>query len=384
MSGPLAGVRVIELAGAGPAPFCGMVLSDLGADVITVHRPSAVGADSADPVAEMIQATLSRGRRSVAVDLKSPDGRALIHQLLDTADVLVEGFRPGVMERLGLGPEDCLKAHPALVYGRVTGWGQDGPYAQAAGHDINYIALSGALAHMGRRDERPVPPLNLVGDFGGGGLLLALGIVAALFEARGSGRGQVVDAAMVDGAALLMTMMHELLGQGAWDERREGNLNDGGAPFYDVYETSDGEYVSVGAMEPKFYAELLERLGIGPGETGDQWDREQWPRTKERLAAAFRSRTRQEWTDLMEGTDACVTPVLTMSEAMRHPHNVERRTFIRVDGIEQPAPAPRFSRTPGAVQGPPSPPGRHTDEVLAGLGMDGADIATLRERGVVA
>ena len=384
MSGPLTGVTVVELAGAGPAPFCGMVLSDLGADVITVHRPSAVTMPSGDPVAEMIQTTLSRGRRSVAIDLKSPEGLALLHEMLGRADVLIEGFRPGVTERLGIGPEDCVARYPSLVYGRVTGWGSSGPYSQAAGHDINYIALSGALAHVGRRDERPVPPLNLVGDFGGGGLLLALGVVAALFEARISGRGQVVDAAMVDGAALLMTMMHELLGRGAWDERRGANLNDGGAPFYDVYETSDGAYLAVGAMEPKFFAELLDRLRIDTTELPDQWDRAGWPVTRERLAATFRTRTRAEWCDLLEGTDACVTPVLTMSEAVQHPHNVARGTFTDVDGIVQPAPAPRFSRTPGAVQRPPSAPGRHTDEVLTDLGIDADGIAEFRARGVVA
>ncbi|SDX99666.1 alpha-methylacyl-CoA racemase [Modestobacter sp. DSM 44400] len=382
--GPLDGVTVIELAAAGPAPFCAMLLSDLGADVISVHRPSTVGTAPDNPIAAMTQGTLGRGRRSVAIDLKSPDGLETAFQLLDRADVLIEGFRPGVTERLGLGPDDCLARNPSLVYGRMTGWGQEGPNARAAGHDINYVALSGVLAHVGRREQRPVPPLNLVGDFGGGGMLLALGIVAALFEGRSSGRGQVVDSAMVDGSALLMTMMYELLGRGAWDERREANLNDGGAPFYEVYETSDGKFVAVGAMEPKFYAELMNGLGIDASQLPDQWDRTEWPRTKERLATAFRRRTRDEWCALLEGSDACVTPVLTMSEALHHPHNVARATFTEVGGVQQPAPAPRFSRTPTQVRWPPVPAGEHTDAVLAGLGFDDEQIATLRERGVVA
>lgn len=383
-SGPLSGVRIIELSAIGPAPFCGMVLSDLGADVVTIHRTTDVGAQSTDPVAIMTQGTLGRGRRSVAVDLKDPEGVATVLDLIAEADALIEGFRPGVMERVGLGPEVCLERNPALVYGRMTGWGQDGPYATSAGHDINYIALAGALAHMGRRDERPVPPLNLVGDFGGGGLLLGLGIVSAILEARGSGRGQVVDAAMLDGSALLMTMMYELLGRGQWDERREANMNDGGAHFYDVYETSDHKYVSVAAMEPKFFKELLERLELDARELPDQWDHTGWPEAKKRLAEVFRSKSRQEWSDLLEGTDACFAPVLTMSEAVRHPHNVERGVFIELDGVLQPAPAPRFSRTPAVVQGPAAVPGEHTDEVLAEVGVGAERIARLRARGVVA
>jgi crotonobetainyl-CoA:carnitine CoA-transferase CaiB-like acyl-CoA transferase/acyl-CoA synthetase (AMP-forming)/AMP-acid ligase II len=382
--GPLAGVKIIELAGVGPAPFCAMLLSDLGADVISVQRPSAVGRPLTDPVAMMTQGTLARGRRSVAIDLKDPDGVATMHDMVGWADALIEGFRPGVMERLGLGPEECLQRNPALVYGRMTGWGQDGPYAQAAGHDINYIALAGALAHMGRRDERPVPPLNLVGDFGGGGLLLGLGIVAALFETLRSGRGQVIDAAMVDGSALQMTMMYELLGRGQWDERREANMNDGGAHFYEVYETADDKYVSIAAMEPKFFNELLHRIGIDSAELPEQWDRSQWPAAKKRLAEVFRTRTRQQWCDLLEGTDACFAPVLTMSEALHHPHNVQRGTFTEVGGIVQPAPAPRFSRTPAQVQRPAAEPGEHTDEVLSEVGLDADRIALLRERGVVA
>jgi alpha-methylacyl-CoA racemase len=382
--GPLTGLKVIEMAGIGPAPFCAMVLSDFGADVVTIHRPATVGAQVTDPVAIRTQGTLGRGRRSAAIDLKDPEGITLMHELVEWADVLIEGYRPGVMERLGLGPDVCLRRNPALVYGRMTGWGQDGPNAHAAGHDINYIALGGVLAHMGRRDERPVPPLNLVGDFGGGGLLLGLGVVAALYEARSSGVGQVVDAAMLDGSVLLMTMMYELLGRGQWDERREANMNDGGAHFYDVYETADQKYVSVAAMEPKFFAELLERIGIAADELPEQWDTSQWPVAKKRLVEVFRTKTRQEWCDLLESTDACFAPVLTMSEAIHHPHNVERGVFTEVGGVVQPAPAPRFSRTPAEVQGPPAEPGQHTDEVLAEAGISGDRIAALRGRGVIA
>lgn len=381
--GPLDGVRIIELSGIGPAPFCAMLLSDLGADVVTIDRPSAVGKPSADPVAIMTQGTLGRGRRSIAVDLKNPEGVAVLLDMVSRSDALIEGFRPGVMERLGLGPEPCLQRNPALVYGRMTGWGQDGPYAQSAGHDINYIALAGALAHVGRRDARPVPPLNLVGDFGGG-MMLAMGIVAAVLAARQSGEGQIVDAAMVDASAILMTMMYELLGRGQWDERREANMNDGGAHFYEVYETADNKYVSVAAMEPKFFAELLQRMDLDPAEFSGQWDKSRWPAAKERLAAVFRTRTRQEWCDLLEGTDACFAPVLTMSEAIHHPHNVARGMFTEVDGIVQPAPAPRFSRTPARVKRPSAKPGEHTDEILLESGLDADKVAGLRERSVVA
>lgn len=382
--GPLAGVKVIEMAGIGPAPFCAMVLSDLGAEVVTVHRPAVVGVTATDPVAVMTQGMLGRGRRSVAIDLKAPEGTALAQDLIGSADVLIEGFRPGVMERLGLGPKACFARNQELVYGRMTGWGQNGPRAFSAGHDINYIALAGALAHMGRRDERPVPPLNLVGDFGGGGLLLGLGVLAALYEAGRSGKGQVVDAAMLDGSALLMTMMYELLGRGQWDERREANMNDGGAHFYDVYETADSKYVSVGAMEPKFFAELLQRVGMDPQELPNQWNKAEWPAAKKRLTEVFLTKTRQEWCDLLERTDVCFAPVLTMTEAIHHPHNVERGVFTEVNGIVQPAPAPRFSRTPGEVQGPPAAPGQHTDQVLAQVGLSSEQIAALRASGVVA
>jgi len=381
--GPLSGLKVIELAGIGPAPFCAMLLSDLGAEVISVVRPSMVDDRSADPVAQMTTGTLSRGRRSIAIDLKSKDGVALLMRLIAGADALIEGFRPGVMERLGLGPDVCLEKNPGLIYGRMTGWGQEGPFAQAAGHDLNFIAMSGTLAHIGRRDAKPVPPLNLVGDFGGGGMLLAMGILAALLSVRSTGVGQVVDASMIDGSALLMTMMYELLGNGKWDERREANMNDGGAHFYDVYETSDGHYVSIAAMEPKFFRELLTRVQLDPAEFPDQWNSENWQVAKAKLAEVFRGQTRQYWCELLEGTDACFAPVLTMSEAIHHPHNVSRGTFCEIDGILQPAPAPRFSNTPPAIPAAALPFGGATQEVLSELGLSKSEIADLKDRGVV-
>ena len=382
--GPLAGLKIIEIAGIGPTPFCAMLLSDLGADVIIVHRTSMVGGTVSDPVAAMTQSTLSRGRRSVAINLKDPQGIATMLDMISRSDALIEGFRPGVMERLGLGPEVCLMRNRKLVYGRITGWGQEGSFARSAGHDLNYIALAGALAHMGRRNAKPTPPLNLLGDFGGGGLLLGLGVVAALFEASRSGEGQVVDAAMVDGVALQMTMMYELLGRGKWDERREANMNDGGAHFYEVYETADNKYVSIAAMEPKFYIELLTRIGAEPRELPEQWDRLGWLSAKIQLEEIFLTKTREEWCELLEGTDACFAPVLTMSEAIKHPRNVQRNMFTEVGGIAQPSPAPRFSRTPAAVQRPPAEPGGHTDEVLSEFGLDETRIAELRQQGVVA
>jgi alpha-methylacyl-CoA racemase len=382
--GPLEGLKIVELAGIGPAPFCAMLLADLGADVITVHRPESVGQTPADTLSTMTQGTLGRGRRSIAIDLKAQEGISTVRDLIRSADAFIEGFRPGVTERLGLGPDECLSWNPALVYGRMTGWGQDGPYAQAAGHDINYISLAGVLAHTGRRDAAPSPPLNLVGDFGGGGMLLALGMVSALLECRNSGKGQVVDAAMIDGAALLMTMMYELLGRGQWDEQREANAIDGGAPFYGVYETADHKYVSIAPMEDKFFDELLRKLDLDPADFENQWDRSEWRSMKTRLAGIFRSRTRQEWCDLLEGTDACFAPVLTMSEAPKHPHNLHRRTFVEIDGITQPAAAPRFSRTSAPVSRPAPKPGEHTDEILSELGLDESTIAALRSCGAVA
>ncbi len=383
MAGPLAGIRVVEFAGIGPGPFCGMVLSDLGADVVRIDRIPPVPPRPPTGVDALTDGILGRGRRSVAVDLKHPDGHAVAESLVDGADALIEGFRPGVMERLGFAPDDCLERNPRLVYGRLTGWGQDGPYAHAAGHDLNYIALAGALAPIGRRADRPAPPLNVVGDFAGGGMLLAMGIAAALVEAGRSGRGQVVDAAMVDGSAYLMTMMYELLGRGAWIEERESNPNDGGAFFYDVYETADGRYVSVAPMEPQFYAELLRRLGPEAEGLPPQWDTARWPEATEHLAAVFRTRTRDEWCALLEGTDACFAPVLTMSEAPVHPHNVHRGTFTEVAGVTQPAPAPRFGRTPAAVARPAAHAGEHTDEVLAQHGVDAERIDVLRASGAV-
>ncbi len=379
--GPLAGITVIELAGIGPGPFCGMMLADMGADVIRVDRAQSVqGGDPERPPADL----LARGRRSVGVDLKSPDGVEVVLSLVERADALIEGFRPGVTERLGLGPDECLARNPRLVYGRMTGWGQDGPYASTAGHDINYISLAGALDPIGRRGEAPVPPLNLVGDFGGGGLLLAFGIVAGLLEARGSGQGQVIDAAMVDGAAALMTMTHSMRAMGIWNDERGTNMLDTGAHFYDVYETADGGYVSIGSIEPQFYAELLRLTGLEGEELPWQHDRAQWPALKERLAAIFRTRTRAEWCEIMEGTDVCFAPVLSIPEAVEHPHNVHRGTFVEVAGIPQPGPAPRFSRTQAAIARPPAHAGQHTDEILAAAGFDADRIAKLRETGAVA
>jgi len=387
VSGPLAGVRVVELAGVGPAPYCGMLLADLGADVVRVDRvpagPPRTG--PAEGLDALVDGILGRGRRSVALDLKHPDGLAAARDLVARADALVEGFRPGVTERLGLGPRECLARNPRLVYGRLTGWGQDGPLAATAGHDLDYIAVAGVLAHVGNRGGRPVPPLNLVGDFAGGGLLMAFGIAAALVETSRSGRGQVVDAAMVDGAASLMTMMFEMHGRGGWDERRGTNANDSGSHFYDTYETADGGHVAVAAMEPRFHAELLDRLGLtGDPAFADQWNPATWDAASARLAAVFRTRTRAEWADVFAGSDACVAPVLTMSEAPRHPHNVARGTFVEVAGVPQPGPVPRFDRTPGAVARAAPTVGEHTEEVLGELGRTPERIAELVASGAAA
>ncbi|MCZ7525386.1 MAG: CoA transferase [Acidimicrobiia bacterium] len=378
--GPLRGIRVVELTGIGPGPLCGMLLADMGAEVLRVDRAEAVRADRATTTRDL----LARGRRSVAVDLKHPDGVETVLRLAEQADVLFEGYRPGVAERLGIGPEPCLGRNPRLVYGRMTGWGQDGPLSQAAGHDIDYIALAGALDPIGRRGQGPVPPLNLVGDFGGGGMLLAYGITCALVERSTSGRGQVVDAAMVDGAGILMTFFHALRAVGMWTDERGANLLDSGAPFYDAYETADGRYVAVGAIEPQFYAELLERVGLDPDELGPQMDRDRWPAAKERVAALFRTRTRDEWCELLEGTDACFAPVLGLGEVHEHPHHRARDAYLEVEGIVQPAPAPRFDRTPGAIHGPPPHPGDHTDTALADWGFSAEEVAGLRGSGAVA
>lgn len=368
------------MAGLGPAPFGAMVLADLGAEVIRVDR-----AGRASPGVGGSRDLLNRGKKSIAVNLKDPAGVDIVLDLVESADALVEGFRPGVAERLGIGPEPCLARNPKLVYGRMTGWGQDGPYAHAAGHDINYIALSGTLGAIGRAGDAPVPPLNLVGDFGGGGMLLATGVLAGIIESSRSGVGQVIDAAMVDGASLLATMIHSMFSAGLWTDERGVNLLDTGAHFYEVYETADGRHVAIGSIEPQFYAELLRLTGLDedPDFVDHQNDRARWPELKERLAAVFRTRTRDQWCELMEHTDVCFAPVLSLAEAPAHPHNQARSTFVDVGGVTQPAPAPRFSRTPNAAPGPPAMRGADTDEILMGLGHDDEAIANLRSAGAV-
>ena len=380
--GPLEGVRIIELAGIGPGPFTAMLLADMGAEVVRVDRASSVTPTSpgTPPPVDL----MNRGRRSIGVDLKTPGGIEAVLRLVASADALIEGFRPGVTERLGLGPDACLKRNPRLVYGRMTGWGQDGPLAEAAGHDINYIALAGALHPIGRADGPPPPPLNLVGDFGGGAMYLAFGIVCGILEAKSSGQGQVVDAAMVDGAAHLTTMFHSLRNLGFWSDEREANLLDGGAPFYDTYETADAKFVAIGPLEPKFFAELCNRLELNGDVWGRQMDRASWPEQKRQLTELFLTRTRAEWSQLLEGTDACFAPVLSLSEAADHPHNQARGVFTEVAGITQPAPAPRFSRTPGSIGRPPAHPGQNTDEVLSDWGFADAEIAELHQAGAVA
>jgi alpha-methylacyl-CoA racemase len=376
----LAGYRVVELAGLGPGPFGAMMLADMGAEVIRVDRPdggSGVGATST------AHDLLNRGRRSVAVDLKHPDGVNTVLRLVERADAVIEGFRPGVAERLGIGPEPCRQRNARLVYARMTGWGQDGPLATAAGHDVNYLALSGTLSAIGRRGEAPVPPLNLVADFGGGGMLLAFGIVCALLEATRSGEGQVIDAAMVDGSALLATMIHGFRAAGWWHDERGSNLVDTGAWFYEVYETADGGFVAVGALEPKFCASLVQLAGLGDADLASQFDQGSWPAMKDRLATVFKTKTRDEWCALAERTDACVTPVLGMGEAPSHPHNARRASFVEVAGVVQPAPAPRFSRTPGSIACPPPGPGQDTAQVLADWGFDSGEIDKLRSAGAI-
>jgi alpha-methylacyl-CoA racemase len=378
--GPLQGIRILEFAGIGPGPFAAMMLSDMGADVLRLDRAGSVREPTGEPSGDI----LNRGRRSVGLDLKSADGIATALRLVEGADALVEGFRPGVMERLGLGPDVCLARNPSLVYGRMTGWGQEGPMAHAAGHDINYIALAGSLAPLGRKGEKPTAPLNLVGDFGGGGMLLAFGVACALVERGTSGKGQVVDAAMVDGAAILMTMIHGMRQTPFWNEEERGtNLLDTGAHFYDTFETADGKYVSIGSIEPQFYAELLEKTGLAGEELPRQMDREQWPAMKERLEKIFKTKTRDQWCEIMEGSDVCFAPVLEMSEAPDHPHVRARDTFVELGGKVQPAPAPRFSRTAPEIQSLPANPGQHTDEALTDWGFGASEIATLRESGAI-
>ena len=377
--GPLSGKRIVEIAGTGPGPFCAMLLADLGAEVIRVDRASAVPDIMPDsPNLDL----LNRGRRSVGVNLKTPEGIETVLKLVQESDALIEGFRPGVAERLGIGPEECLARNPKLIYGRMTGWGQEGSYSSMAGHDINYIALSGVLGMIGREGGKPIPPVNLVGDFGGGGMLLALGICAALVETAKSEKGQIIDAAMTDGSALLSTMMHSFKAMGMWGDRGT-NLLDTGAPFYDVFECADGEFISLGSIEPQFYSELLRITEIDQSENPKQMDRAGWAEMKSKIGDAIKGKTRSEWEELMEGTDVCFAPVLSMDEAYEHPHNKQRNTFIEIAGVMQPAPAPRFSRTPASVSSPPPHPGQHTEEVLASLGLTTDEILLLRDQKII-
>jgi alpha-methylacyl-CoA racemase len=379
--GPLSGVKILEVAGIGPGPFAGMMLSDMGAEVIRIDRAGQVkDRDPANPPKDV----LARGRRSIGVDLKQPEGIETVLKLVEGADVILEGFRPGVMERLGLGPDVCLARNPRIVYGRMTGWGQEGPLAKAAGHDINYIALTGALHAIGHAGGRPVAPLNLVGDFGGGGMLLAFGVACALVERATSGKGQVVDAAMVDGAASLMAMMYGFKAIGMWEEERGTNLLDTGAHFYDTFETSDGKFVAIGSIEPQFYALLLKHTGLDSEELPSQMDRTQWASVKPRVVEIFKTKTRDQWCDIMEGTDVCFAPVLTMDEAPLHPHMKQRETFVELAGVVQPAPSPRFDRTQPEISGPPAHPGQHSDAVLGDFGFSSDQIAALRKSGAVA
>lgn len=375
--GPLNGYTVIEMAGLGPAPMAGMILADMGAEVIRVERSAHRASTQAKDVSY-------RGKKSVVINLRTDAGRKVMLSLIERADVLLEGFRPGVMEKLGLDPDTCWSHNPKLVFGRMTGWGQDGPLAKAPGHDINYIALTGALHACGNPGEKPIVPLNLIGDMGGGGMLLVTGVLAALLEASRSGKGQVVDAAMVDGAAQLMWLFHGLHAMGMWNAEERGvNLLDGGAHFYNTYETADGKYICVGAIEPQFYGSLLELAGIDADSFPPQMDQAGWPVSTQKLAEIFRSRTRDEWCQLLEGSDACFAPVLSLAEAPQHPHNVARGSYIEVDGFIQPAPAPRFSRTPSQVRHGQQEPGQHTDALLATLGYSPQEIERLRKEGAV-
>ena len=375
--GPLQGVKVIEVGGIGPGPFCGMMLSDMGAEIVRVERAGqfAIAAPKFD--------VLLRNRRSVMIDLRKEEGVSALLKMVEQADALQEGFRPGVMEKLGIGPDVCLERNPRLVYGRMTGWGQEGPLAKAAGHDINYISLSGALHTIGRKGERPVPPLNLVGDFGGGGMMLAFGMACALFEAQKSGKGQVVDAAMIDGSAALMAMMYGFRASGFWEDERGSNMVDGGAHFYDTYETADGKYVSVGSIEPQFYALLLEHTGIDDPDFQNQHDKAKWPAFKARLTEVFKAKTRDEWCRIMEGTDVCFAPVLSLDEAKDHPQSQTRNTFIEVGGVLQPAPAPRFSRTKPDTPKPPPKVGGDTEAVLADFGFSPDELEALKGANVI-
>jgi|TARA_Y100000310_G_scaffold341446_1_gene440603 alpha-methylacyl-CoA racemase len=376
--GPLSGLKVIELQGIGPGPYCGMMLADMGAEVTRIDRAANVGRGGGRGD------LLARGRKSIAIDLKNPQGIETALRLIDGADVLIEGFRPGVMERLGLGPDTCLERNPGLVYGRMTGWGQTGSLSQAAGHDINYISLTGALHAIGEEGGKPVPPLNLIGDFGGGGMLLAFGVLAGLYERNISGKGQVVDAAMTDGSALLMNAVFGMMNSGQWKKERGTNMLDSGTHFYNTYQTSDGKYISVGSLEPQFYEILLEKSGLGARQIPAQQSREDWPNMKEQLAEIFMTKTRDEWDEIMLGTDICYAPILSFAEAQKHQHNVDRQTFVEVEGVPQAAPAPRFDRTVPEVPGAASRPGEQTDEVLLAAGLEKKEIDDLRASGAVA
>jgi len=381
--GPLAGKRIIEMGGIGPAPVCGMMLADMGAEVILVERK--VDADRPAGMLENANATImNRGKKSLAIDLKKDGAVDIVLRLLRDADGLIEAFRPGVMERLGLGPDVCLENNPALVYGRMTGWGQHGPLSQAAGHDINYVALSGALWYGGRADSPPTVPPTLVGDIAGGSMLLTVGMLAGMLNAQGTGKGQVVDAAICDGSAAATTLLYALYQAGQWTPQRQDNLLDGASHWYDTYETADGKYVSVGAIEPQFYAQLLTVLGLSDDPDFDrQYDKQSWPALKQRFTEIFKSRTRAEWCELMEGTDACFAPVLDFDEAARHPHNLARDTFTRVEGVTQPAPAPRFSATRSEIASGPPAVGQHTEAVLREIGCSAEQLASLREQGTI-
>jgi alpha-methylacyl-CoA racemase len=378
MAGPLAGVKIIELAGLGPAPYACMLLADAGAEILCIDRPDAF-ANPEEPYHKIEK----RSRPSVGINLKNPEGAALVRELVGGADAFIEGFRPGVAERLGLGPDDLTAINPALVYGRMTGWGQQGALAERAGHDINYIAIAGALWSMGRADEVPAPPLNLVGDYGAGGMMLAFGVTAALLEAKRSGFGQVVDAAMVDGTASMMHLVYGFHQQGTWTEQRGANTLDSGAHFYEVYETSDGQYVSVGAIEPQFYTQLLEGLALDPAELPSQFDRAQWPAMKERFRTIFKARTREAWCEVFDGRDACVWPLLSTWEAPSHPYLTEREVFVEIEGVTQPSPVPRFSRTPSTISKPPSIPTADTSSALVEWGVATERLEALRESGAL-
>ena len=377
--GPLAGVKVVEFAGIGPGPFCCMLLADMGASVLRIDRANNVGRDMIEPKFN----TLLRGRKNIAVDLKHPDGVEAALKLCDQADILIEGFRPGVMERLGLGPDIVMARNAKIIYGRMTGWGQDGPIARTPGHDINYIALTGALHAIGTKEGGPVPPLNLIGDFGGGALYMAMGALAAYIEAQKTGQGQIVDTSMVEGAASLMTSAYGGRAAGTHIEQRESNRLDGGCHHYNVYETSDGQHICIGSNEPQFYAEMLKTVGLGDAELPEQTDRTKWPEMRARLAEIFKSKTRGEWTEIMEQKEICFAPVLSMSEAVEHHHNVHRGSFIEVDGVTQPGPAPKFSRMPKTQPSNPAYAGEHTRDGLADWGFSDASIAELLETGAV-